>query len=50
MSTTYIRTLESQRSQLEKEHEELTSSIDRLHALLADKSRPNPVGFGGDGT
>ena len=50
MSTTYIRTLESQRSQLEKEHEELISSIDRLHVMLANESQPNPRGFGSDGS
>jgi len=33
MSTTYIRTLESQRTQLEKENEELTNSISQLHQI-----------------
>jgi len=50
MSATYIRTLESQCSRLEREHKELTSSIDRLHAMLGNEGQLNPHGFGSDGT
>ncbi|KAK4456199.1 hypothetical protein QBC34DRAFT_419938 [Podospora aff. communis PSN243] len=50
MSMTYIRTLESQRSELEKEHEELNTGIARLHTLLANKNRLDVDGFGSDGT
>jgi hypothetical protein len=50
MSMTYIRTLENQRSELEKEHEELHTSISRLHTMLANENRPDMDGFGGDGT
>jgi hypothetical protein len=50
MSMTYIRTLEGQRSELEKEHEELNAGIARLHILLTNKSRPDVDGFGSDGT
>ncbi|KAK0623457.1 hypothetical protein B0T14DRAFT_179202 [Immersiella caudata] len=50
MSMTYIRTLESQRSDLEKEHEELSTSIACLHAMLANESRPDLDGFSSDST
>ncbi|KAK0646054.1 hypothetical protein B0T16DRAFT_152434 [Cercophora newfieldiana] len=50
MSVTYIKDLENHHDELEKEREELNSSIDRLHAMLANEKRLNPDGFGGDGT
>lgn len=50
MSTTYIRTLENQCSQLEKEREELSSNIDRLHSMLTNDGRSIRDGFSGEGS